>query len=260
MTLHRSITLFFLCVLCALCADPGDPDFDEKNYKVYFVSGIDACFYIDDVPDGIKAHLRRGDYWESAIGTLIKTHSVEGTTVVDIGAHIGIHTITMSRKVGPEGKVISFEPQHKIFAEQLENLRINDCSNVTPLCKAAGETFKTIELSSRNPENEGGTSLGSGGDFAEMITLDSLKLNHVSLIKVDVERYEYFVFLGAQETILRNRPVLIFEVMGEHDYTSCSEEIKARFDQVFSFVASLGYKISLIFGNDYIAFPTEDPR
>lgn len=235
-----------------------DSEINLKNYTISYVPELNAYFYIDDIPDGIKWHLRQGIYWESGIGNLIKCYVKKGSVAVDIGAHIGIHTITMSRKVGPLGQVIAFEPQKKIYAEHLANLRLNHCTNVMTLRKALGETFQTIQMAATDLTNEGGTPIGTGGDFAEMITLDSLNLQNVSLIKIDVERYEFFVLQGARDTILRNKPVIIFEIMGEHDYNNCSQDIKEQFEKTIQLVASYGYDVTLIFGNDYIALPKSD--
>ncbi|MGH7890468.1 MAG: FkbM family methyltransferase, partial [Thermodesulfobacteriota bacterium] len=232
-------------------------EWNGKLYQKCHVKGLDAHFYVDDIPDGIKSYLRKGIYWEGTIGNYIKKFTKEGTIAVDIGAHIGIHTITMSRKVGPKGAVIAFEPQKKIYAEHRQNLRLNGCNNVVSLRKAVGDGFATVQMSIRDPVNEGGTSIGEGGDEVEMVPLDSLNLHPVSFIKVDVEHFEYYVFQGARETILRNKPVIIFEVMGNFDYATGSDEVKAQFDRVIELVKSFGYKVHSIFGNDYIAFPLE---
>lgn len=226
-----------------------------KDYKIYYVNDLKAHFYIDDVPDGIKWHLKKGIYWESNIGRLIRENTRPGSIALDIGAHIGIHTITMSRKVGSRGGVFAFEPQNKMHFELINNLKLNNCKNVSVVKKALGDEHKSVQLNARNPENEGGTAIGSGGDVVEQITLDSLNLNNVSLIKMDVERYELHVFKGAIETIKRNKPVIIFELLAGYDYLNCEPEIKAQFDHVINFVRDLGYKVDLIFGSDYIAFP-----
>lgn len=227
----------------------------HKDYKIYWVRELDARFYIDEVPDDIKWHLKKDIYWESGIGRLIKENTKPGSIAIDIGAHIGIHTITMSRKVGVNGKVIAFEPQEKMFFELTHNLQLNDCKNVLAINNALGDERKTVQLNKRNPENEGGTAIGLGGDLAEQITLDCLNLNDVSLIKIDVERYELHVFKGAVETIKRNKPVIIFELLAGNDYLNCEPEIKAQFDYVLNFVRDLGYRVNLIFGSDYIAYP-----
>ncbi len=231
--------------------------FDPEKYKLYKVDfDLRASFYIDDVPDSIKSHLKKGAPFEAVIGKLIEKYAKYGSVAVDIGAHIGIHTILMSRKVGGSGAVVAFEPQKKIYLEQQQNLRINDCSNVLSIRKAIGNDCKSIELTPVKPTNEGGTGIGKGGDSAEMITLDSLNLQNVSLIKIDVECSELSVFEGAQETIRRNRPVIIFEVMGPYDHQNSSPEIQKRICETLEFVRSMGYEITSVFStNDFVAFP-----
>ena len=97
--------------------------------------------------------------------------------------------------------------------------------------------------------------IGYGRDDVEMVILDSLHLENVSLIKMDIEYYEDKDLKGARKTILRNKPVIIFEVMGDYDYTDCSSEIKERFDHTLGLIKDLGYSVELIFDNNYLARP-----
>ena len=74
---------------------------------------------------------------------------------------------------------------------------------------------------------------------------------------MDVENYEYFVLKGAKETILRNKPVIVFECWIGADYNNSNPKEKANFDRVISLIESYGYEIHVIYCNDFIAFPTE---
>ncbi|MBS0620546.1 MAG: FkbM family methyltransferase [Verrucomicrobia bacterium] len=248
------LSLLLTTTAFARFQDPSE-FLDFTKYQLYQINDLNALIYVDDVPDSTKVFLKKKIRWEGNIGLIIEKYTKEGTLAIDIGAHIGLHTIAMSRKVGPQGGVIAFEPQKKMFYEQLANLEVNKCTNVLSLRKALGAEPGIIQMDIADPTNEGGTSIGKGGDFAEMITLDSLNLENVSLIKVDVEWYEYFVFLGARNTILRNRPIIVFEIMGEMDYATGTPEIKAQFERVIDLVASYGYHVHNIHSNDYIAFP-----
>lgn len=254
----------FLTILCTnlvahlgmlSAAERETWEYNGKIYQKYFVPDVNASFFIDDIPDGIKDHLRRGIYWEGGIGNLIKSYVKENSIAIDVGAHIGIHTIVMSRKVGPYGAVIAFEPQNKMYAELLKNLETNQCSNVIPIRKALGDVPQFIQLNPREILNEGGTAIGEGGDDAELIRLDDLQLSNVSFIKIDVECYERHVFEGARRTILQSKPVIIFELMAGKDYLTCDDATKREFEEFFAYVESFGYQVSLIFGADYLAIP-----
>lgn len=269
------ILFFFLYSLSVSAVQPSqelmnlaqktneDPDLKiyitEFPFEDYDVSSVPSVgnFYIDNIPDSIKDHLRQGIYWESTIGILVRLFAQPNTVVIDLGAHIGIHTLTMSKKVGPQGLVVAFEPQFKIFRELFYNLRLNGCNNVIALRNAVGESEGPCQMDVRKSENEGGTSIGQGGDATYMVTLDSLNLNNVSLIKMDVESYEIKVLHGARETLIRNKPVVIFEILGNHDLDSCVGEVRAHYDYIMQFFASIGYNVERIWGNDFIAFPND---
>jgi len=241
--------------------DLEDPAyFNNPFYRICYSPYLASFFYIDEVPDSIKSYLRKNDTWEGNIAVLIEEFTKEGSIAIDIGAHIGVHTIKMSKMVGPKGGVVAFEPQVKMYAEQLRNLKLNRINNVISIRKACGDQFQFIQMNPIDPTNEGGTVIGTGGDVAEMIPLDSLHLENVSIIKIDAEESEYFVLQGAKETIARNKPVILFEILNRPDYDQSPLHEKMNYVRVISLLESIGYEPFVIFGNDYIAFPADDPR
>ena len=232
-------------------------NFPYKEYKIHKVSRL-GRFYIDDIPDGIKSHLRQGIYWEFDIAEYVRKYTRKGTVAIDLGAHIGIHTLTMSKCVGKNGLVIAFEPQHKMFRELWHNIRLNKrVDNIVLLPLAVGEKEEDIEMAPRNIYNEGGCRIGKGGDRTHMVTLDSLKLKNISFIKMDVESYELNVLKGATQTIKENKPVIVFEILGEVDLDHLQGEAQSYMNELMSLLESLDYKIEKIYGNDFIAQPLE---
>lgn len=223
-------------------------NFPEKDYKLYNVSGI-GSFYIDKSGDHIKSHVVRGAIWEYKIHQHIKQYVKPGTIAIDIGAHIGTHTIVMGQAVGANGAVLAFEPQPKIFRELCMNLAHNNIRNVDLFWMALGDKKGQLELRPLKEGNEGATSFLEGkgnGQFVEMTNLDSLNLNNVSLIKIDVGLMESDVIDGAISTIQRNRPVIIADIQGpRQDITK--EKLK-----------NLGYNVTRIgccSSRDYLALP-----
>lgn len=230
---------------------PKDPS-KEYHQNCYF----HYDFYVDDAgeDDSVKAVLKLGIPYEGDIGVIIDELTRVGSTAVDIGAHIGVHTITMSKKVGPYGKVIAFEPNKKLCSEQLYNLELNGCKNVTSICKAAGAEASRayLQWGKIDPvETE-------RGYFVDVASLDSLHLENVSLIKMDVENYEYPVLLGAKETILKSRPIIIFECWLNCKFSCATKEAqKANFVQVASLLESMGYEVRPVHCCNFIAFPKD---
>lgn len=253
--------LSLLCLAFLLACQPQEPvkrppevdNFPLALYKIYHVDGL-GDFYIDSRIDIIKDELRRGHPWEPNIAELMKKHIKPGTTAVDIGAHIGTHTLSMSKFVG-DGNVVAFEPQLKLYSELVMNMKLNGCGNVTSHRCALGDTEKEIEMSPAYPGNEGGTAIGSGGDAVKMIPLDAFQLNNVSFIKMDVENFEYEVLLGAEKTIVKNRPVMIIEIMG-NIYNPVPDR-NERGWKTIHWLEERGYKLDFIEGSwsDWLAIP-----
>jgi FkbM family methyltransferase len=222
--------------------------FPFENYKVYDVPKL-GSFYIDYLHDTIKRTLSEGHLWESNIVELIRAHAKQGTIAVDLGSHIGTHLVSMSKAVGENGIVIGFEPQIKLFSELVKNMELNQCHNVRAYRCAVGRNFGRVQMQIAHSYNEGGTAIGSGGDFAQLIPLDSLKLDTVSLIKIDVEGYEDEVLAGACETIRKSHPYIIIELV-EGD-----KKLDAKRDATIKNLQSMGYVVSKLWGWDWFATP-----
>ncbi len=234
-------------------------EFPFTNYEVFSVqslTGIDS-FCIDDIPDFIKTELRSGKTWESHLEPYFIKYCKPGSTALDIGAHIGTHSLTMSRCVGPKGKVIAFEPQPKAMRELVVNMAINQADNIDYFWGGASRIHEQMTLNIPNPQNEGGVSLGSGtGRSIEVIPLDLMNLSNVSLIKIDVEGMEESVLLGAKETIEKNKPAMIIEICGGNVPEKSNPEIRAEILRRIKLVESFGYKVMrLCDSSDYLALP-----
>lgn len=140
-----------------------------------------------------------------------------GMTVAEFGANMGAHTVSIAQMVGPQGRVLAFEPQRSIFQIMCANLALNGLEQVEPYWAAAGSTaghLNVPRLDSRVPTNFGGLSLGSRhlpGDLVRMVTLDSFELPACHMLKLDVEGMESEVLLGADRTIHRFRPIIYTE-------------------------------------------------
>jgi FkbM family methyltransferase len=164
----------------------------------------------------IGASLRKYGEFSAEETALFRLIVQPGRTVLDTGANIGVHTVELSRLVGPGGVVHSFEPQRLTFQLLCANVALNSCSNVFAHHMAVGATGGTILVPSLDPEelhNYGGLSLlGSGrGEPVALITIDSMDLGDCQFIKIDIEGMETEALRGAAATIERFRPILYVE-------------------------------------------------
>lgn len=230
----------------------------DREYKRYYEPFFRTCYDLNDqFSDSLKDTLKQGLPYEGNIGIMMEQLVRKGSVVIDVGAHVGVHTVTLSRKVGPDGIIIAFEPKKRLYLELLNTLNINQCQNVLPIAKGLSDCQETVLLQGIHIVQDSNEQLNKDVELIDLIELDSMNLTGVSLIKMDIEQYEYFAFKGAKETILRNKPIIFFECWINPDYYSSSYEQRSNFDRVISLVESFDYEIYVIFNNDFIAFPRE---
>ncbi len=228
-------------------------------FEAYQICSVphQGTFYIDTRNDVIKACLSVGRPWEPQTDQVISRYTKPDSIALDIGAHIGTHTLALSKAVGPNGLVIAFEPQKKIYRELCMNLRLNSCGNVIPVRCALGNGHGEVGMEMPLQYNEGGTYVGSGPDRVSLTRLDDFHLHNISFIKMDVENYEDFVLAGGADTIAQSKPVIFLEIQGNCEQLATSggtreEKTKATIAQL----SNMGYQVSLFSGCDYLALPT----
>lgn len=230
-------------------------EFPFQQYREYSTKDRER-YYCDEKNDVIKNYLKLGISWESHIRDRMLKYVKPGSVVLDIGAHIGTHTLSLAQAVGEQegGRVIAFEPQPKIFRELFWNMQLNNVKNVEFYPVAVGDHLGQIELSPFAESNEGGTGLRGGtGQFVPLITIDSLKLDNVSLMKIDVEGLEDQVLIGLHDTILRCKPVIFIEIMGGCSIENATPEIKLKIENTIRSLENYGYVIERLGESDYLA-------
>ena len=131
-----------------------------------------------------------------------------GSVAIDGGANVGAYARMLA---GRFDRVLSFEPSRDTFEALRRNIedwglvdRVQTFNAaLTDHCGTVGMKLNWGRRSlSRRVE-------GSGSIAA--LTVDSLRLDDVDFIKLDVEGSEYAALVGARETILSCRPAVLFE-------------------------------------------------
>jgi FkbM family methyltransferase len=143
-----------------------------------------------------------------------------GDYVLDVGANIGLHTMYLSRAVGPQGRVIAVEPDPDNLALLKANIEANKCENVIILPCAFGEATGHVDLF-QVEDNRGHLSLADLGETGQSVSvpmqrgeeaLEQLGLQP-TVAKIDVEGAEPLVVSG----LGRHKPnILIFEFAPQH--------------------------------------------
>jgi FkbM family methyltransferase len=138
----------------------------------------------------------------------------------DVGANIGHHTLFMARNAD---RVVSFEPfaENRKLIEQ--KIAMNALTNVKLLPYALGAKDEALKYYPGGAINSGtGTFMPEEiGTYQNPIEIDvrngdavcaAHHLPRIDLLKVDVEGFEPFVFLGLSQRIRKDRPPILTEL------------------------------------------------
>jgi len=142
----------------------------------------------------------------------LEQHIRPGMRVLDIGANQGLYTLLISRIAGSDGFVHAFEPDASLFASLRKNCERNRAANIELHNVALGRVPGFMKFY-RSQVNSGDNRLARSQHprwFEEIevrvAPLDSiLNGERVDFIKIDVQGWEYQVFLG-MERLLRDNP------------------------------------------------------
>lgn len=180
-----------------------------------------------------------------------------GTTFVDVGANIGLHSVVAAKLVGPTGRVVAIEPATLARQRLLENISLNGFRNVTVHACAAGAQDGTARLYSPDASNDGEATLAAVGNASESVTvraLDSL-LGDVAgdcVMKLDIEGGEVEALRGAAAFMERVRPRAIFMECIDHHLVRMGSSSAT----LFSALHHIGYQVEALSNGRWIPVRT----
>ena len=158
-----------------------------------------------------KDYFNTGFYEREYIDYVINNYISEEQNVIDIGAHIGMYTVSFSKKCN---HVFSFECSPKSFNYLCANIALNKLDyKVTKFNCALSNVIGSTPYYIRDPNDGGGNGISKFecdniNDTPHITvstnTLDSYNLTNIGFIKIDVEGHEKEVLEGSIETIKRN--------------------------------------------------------
>lgn len=179
--------------------------------------------------------LRLGVVWEPHVVQLIKEHCSRDKLSLDIGAHIGSHTINMAKY---SKKVYSFEPNDHVIDNLILNTRNID--NVKVFKNAVGNENKMVAFNATSISSRSSVEKFIPTAYVRQIKLDAIKFNdRVGFIKIDIEGGEINAFKGMSNLINRDHPIIVYE-----DHTGETTRYLKN---------AHNYKIKKIHNHDYLA-------
>jgi len=242
---------------------PSDQLKNSINNGIAWLNDEDIAIYANTNNYIEWTVLSNGTY-ESEINKLIRISLKSGENALDIGGNIGLQSIRMSQCVGSAGKVYAFEPLNYLQQKFTKNITLNRADNVKlfPFALADAESEAEFAINT-NSWNQGTFSLGdnSSGVEKQLVTIkiaDNIpeieQLESLSLIKIDVEGFEFQVLKGLQKTLQKHKPRIIFVYDGNY-WTKIGYTIT----ECCSYLELMGYQFYQItpVGCEFVKTPAE---
>jgi len=172
---------FVAKLLARLRTGPIDIERDGVKFRMVF----------DDNPIEWGIALMPG--YEGTELSFLREGLTDGSTVVDIGANIGLYGLSLAPTVGPNGKVLAIEADRVAQGRLAENARLNAWSQVSVVCAAAGDHNGEARFAAKR--NFAHSKITPDGDVVvPMRTLVSIlveqNITRIDALKIDVEGYE----------------------------------------------------------------------
>ena len=211
----------------------------------------DGVTYDLDLSQGIDFGIFLGNIYERQTKVALRKLVSPASLVLDIGANIGAHTFHLAQLVGPNGRVMAFEPTDFAFRKLRRNLDLNpslasrveayhcfltacDGTNVPNAIYSSWPLTGATGLHAKHLGRE------MQADSAQARSLDSILSERadrkVQLVKLDVDGFECDVLRGATTMLRDMRPVFVLELA-----PYVLEERGASLDQLLSYFIPNGY-------------------
>jgi len=173
---------------------------DRRNDDLVASTADGLTLGVYPMPDGISDVLASGQAYEPGVAALIDRYLAPGATFVDIGAHVGYHSLRAAARVGPAGRVIAFEPHPRSFRMLLDNVHRNGLGSVITPFNAAASDADGVAWMNTDALATGSHSLSARrrgqGLFLPTMAIGPLLVGldvARAVLKIDVEGHELTV-------------------------------------------------------------------
>jgi FkbM family methyltransferase len=184
--------------------------------------------FLDDLRRKLDALIKSGraaSVYETVLWEIYRTWIVKpGATVIDIGAHKGLHSFRLAEIVGKSGKVYAFEPTDHLAAQLRTEVAKRGLNDIVEVVSAAvGNTVGSVDFYYSEAYPTQSTivyDMGKNFSTTARITVPSVTLDHffggnlprkLSFIKIDAEGAETEILSGARQLLGLSNAFLAIE-------------------------------------------------
>jgi FkbM family methyltransferase len=180
-----------------------------------------------DAEEWLQIDLRATGHLEPRTTALFERILRPGNSFIDVGAHVGYHSLVAARLVGESGRIFAIDPQPYNCAKILANAELNGFTNLTVVAAVVAEANGFTALKNQSRQDKARLTLAGPGVNDGALTfvvpritlrwlIETYTLRPVNLLKIDVEGFELEVLKGAGDAV-RAIENIVFEVLPGDD-------------------------------------------
>jgi len=203
--------------------------FKNKKFKILFGPAKGLTWINDDRP----CFFYNLGLWEPYKQIAMKKYVTRGMVAYDVGAFHGYYTLVLSRLVGEEGLVYSFEPARENFEFLRDIVNFNNVSNVKLHQKAVGGQDGEVYCTLNQIDPMGGCISDESGEYkVEITTMNSFALRDENkkpdIVKMDIEGFEFEALKAMDKVIDLYHPMFFIDVHNAENHSRCMTFLKER--------------------------------
>lgn len=185
-----------------------------------FIRGkYDTLYTVPNISETVGFEILVNGIYEPATIDFMISQLKENMIFLDLGANIGAITVPICKRY-PDARAVCVEAAPWLFNYLQKNVHDNGLSNVTTINVAISDKGG-VELPFFSPSVKFGKGslapvFADEGVMVKTITLSELARTYgwdrIGFIKIDIEGFEYFAFVGGSEFLkMNNAPNILFE-------------------------------------------------
>jgi FkbM family methyltransferase len=144
-----------------------------------------------------------------------------GMTAIDIGANVGIYSLSLARRVGSEGAVYAYEPAGETRRLLAQSREINRTANLHIIAAALSDTPRAGHLALSHTSELHSLSGDGAGEPISITSLDEedriRDWRSPDFVKIDAEGEEQRILEGGRAFFARHSPLVMFEIKTENE-------------------------------------------
>ena len=167
-----------------------------------------------------------GEVYEPELWKQFMSSLTAGDVVADVGAHIGLYTIALAKRLAPNGSVIAFEPHEQNYDALTHHVGLNGVQPAVETVRTAvGAVDGHVRFTDdQDVQNRIAAENTCHSSTVPAITLDSFfKDRRLDILKVDVEGFEEEVLRGGEVLLADSSraPRLIYLEVHPYNWSLC---------------------------------------